>query len=422
MTERVFQLIGSCNNFPWGKKGSDSLAARLCAKFDKQFSAKNDEPYSELWFGDYPDYPARVLSTRELLSDVLDKNKEVLLGKKVIEEELLYSDGKQKGQHLPYLPKILSIDKALPLQIHPDKYLAEKLHKQDPDSFPDANHKPEIAIALTQFEVFAGFKPACEIKALFTSIPALRKFVPENPPEKWDDNILRQITLSLLSASPETVKSVESDLQSFPSDKLAKNQAYIQDLLPRLQKQYSSTDPGTLVALLTMNFMTLLPGEALYIPADGIHAYLSGDIVECMARSNNVVNAGFCGPSERHDLKLFTESLTFREQNAMDLYLPYEEINDKKTRVYNPPIREFRVLRTQLKGAGQQKERLEKNDGPAVFIVTSGQGKLKADGKEFGLEEGSIFFVAPGVEVEFEAAGSAAGEDEVAFEAFTIAV
>jgi mannose-6-phosphate isomerase len=41
-----------------------------------------------------------------------------------------------------------------------------------------------------------------------------------------------------------------------------------------------------------MNFLTLNPGEAIYIPADGIHAYLSGDIIECMARSNNVLNSG----------------------------------------------------------------------------------------------------------------------------------
>ncbi|KAM7193120.1 mannose-6-phosphate isomerase [Rhypophila sp. PSN 637] len=402
MTDRVFQLIGSCNNFPWGQKGSKSLAARLCAKSDKEFSPEDDKPYSELWFGDYPDFPARVLSTRELLSDVLDKNKETLLGKRVIEEELLYSGGKQTGQHLPYLPKILSIAKALPLQIHPDKYLAEKLHAEDPETFTDANHKPEIAIALTPFEVFAGFKPAQEIQALFTQIPDLRQFIPESAQNStnWDENSLRELVLTVLKATPETVKSVEAALQKADLSSM-KKQTYIQDLLPRLQEQYSKRDPATLVALLTMNYMTLLPGEALYIPADGIHAYLSGDIVECMARSNNVVNAGFCGPSEKNDLELFAKSLTFGEQNVEDLYLKYEEISSGKTRVYNPPIREFRVLRTTL--GGGDFEVLGQYDGPGVFIVTKGRGQFKADGKEFGLEEGSIYFVAPGVEVQFEA-------------------
>lgn len=96
MTERVFQLAGSCNNYPWGKKGGQSLAAQLCKGTVKDFEIKDDEYYSELWFGDYPDYPAKVLGTGELLKDVLDKNKQTLLGKRVIEQ----LDGQ-----LPYLPK-----------------------------------------------------------------------------------------------------------------------------------------------------------------------------------------------------------------------------------------------------------------------------------------------------------------------------
>jgi mannose-6-phosphate isomerase len=171
MTDRVFQLIGSCNNYPWGKKGKESLAAKLCKKTDKNFQIKDDEFYSEMWFGDYPDFPARVLDTGELLKDILDKNKEGLLGKKVIDQ----LDGQ-----LPFLPKILSIAKALPLQIHPNKDLAAKLHAKDPGSFTDPNHKPEIAVALSKFELFAGFKPLSSIAPLFDNLPALRSFVPAN--------------------------------------------------------------------------------------------------------------------------------------------------------------------------------------------------------------------------------------------------
>ena len=97
MTDRVFQLSGTCNNYPWGKQGRKSLAAQLCARTDRSFEIKDDEYYSELWFGDYPDFPGRVLQTGELLKDVLDKNKETLLGKKVMEQ----LDGQ-----LPYLPKV----------------------------------------------------------------------------------------------------------------------------------------------------------------------------------------------------------------------------------------------------------------------------------------------------------------------------
>ena len=73
------------------------------------------------------------------------------------------------GGVLPFLPKILSIAKALPLQIHPNKDLAAQLHAKNPDQFTDDNHKPEISIALGKFEVFIGWKATEDIQALFDS-------------------------------------------------------------------------------------------------------------------------------------------------------------------------------------------------------------------------------------------------------------
>ncbi|KAJ4291269.1 hypothetical protein N0V88_006271 [Collariella sp. IMI 366227] len=316
MTDRIFQLTGTCNNYPWGKKGQQSLAAQLCKKTDKNFQIKDDEFYSEMWFGDYPDFPARVLKTGEPLKNVLDKNKEKLLGKKVIE---------QLDCQLPFLPKILSIAKALPLQIHPNKDLAAKLHAKDPDNFTDPNHKPEIAVALSKFEVFAGWKPLPEISPLFTNLTFLHPFVPPNT-TTWTDATLRSVTRALLEADDNTIKSLHSQLLSAPPHLFHEipNAGPIQALLPRLQDQYGPVDPGSLVALLCMNFMTLSPGDALYIPADGIHAYLSGDIVECMARSNNVLNAGFCPRAERNSIDLFAETLTFKAHSKGDMVLESE--------------------------------------------------------------------------------------------------
>jgi mannose-6-phosphate isomerase len=390
MTDRVFQLSGSCNNYPWGKQGQESLAAQLCRKTDKDFQIKDDEFYSEMWFGDYPDYPARVLKTGEPLKDVLDKNKEKLLGKKVIE--------RLDGQ-LPFLPKILSIAKALPLQIHPNKELAAKLHAKDPENFTDPNHKPEIAVALSKFEVFAGWKPLSEIAPLFR-LPALRPFVPGEPTQ-WSDQTLREVTRKLVSADEGTVKQTEHLLLSNSKSELG-DAAYILDLLPRLQKQYGPEDPGSLVVLTCMNFMVLGPGDALYIPADGIHAYLSGDIVECMARSNNVLNSGFCPPGDRNNIDMFTDTLTFKAHSKGDMLLPSKETPKSKTgktRVYKPPMSEFDMLRAEL-GPGEDDE-IGESEGPGVMIVVRGSGRMEADGERFDLAEGAIWFVAPGVKVKW---------------------
>ncbi|KHE84800.1 mannose-6-phosphate isomerase [Neurospora crassa] len=385
-TDRVFQLTGSCNNYPWGKKGKDSLAAQLCAKTDKSFQIKDDDFYSEMWFGDYPDFPAKKFDTGEPLKDILEKNKETLLGKKVIQN----LDGQ-----LPYLPKILSIAKALPLQIHPNKELATKLHKKDPENFTDPNHKPEIAVALSKFEVFAGWKPLSHIVPLF-QLSFLRQFVPAGTTDTWTDATLREITRSLLKAEEGTVQYIAQSLRKTPKEDLGPKNDYIPDLIPRLQDQYGPKDPGTLVALLCMNFMVLQPGDAIYIPADGIHAYLSGDIVECMARSNNVLNAGFCPPADRNSYDLFAETLTFEGHTAADMLLPSNKSEKSKeghTVVYKPPMSEFDMLKADL-GAGETDE-IAPSDGPGVLIVTSGQGTMLAGGETFDLKEGSIFFVAP---------------------------
>ncbi|KAI0397904.1 mannose-6-phosphate isomerase [Xylariaceae sp. FL0594] len=392
-SDRVFQLAGTCNEYSWGQKGSDSLAATLCAKTPGSgFEIDPSKYYSEMWFGDYPDFPGKKLETGEPLADVLKRDKEKLLGKKVIEHF---------DAQLPYLPKILSIAKALPLQIHPNKELATKLHEKDPENFTDPNHKPEIALALGKFEVFAGFKPLEKIAPLFKLGPL--KGIEAASTERWTNETLRNVTRELLKLDEETVKTIASELSKVPPNELS-DAAYILDLLPRLQDQYGPEDPGSLVALLCMNFLVLDAGDALYIPADGIHAYLSGDIVECMARSNNVLNVGFCPPADRNNVDMFANTLTFKAHSKEDVLLPpktSERGKNGKTLIYSPPMREFDMLSTSL-GKGESEE-ITASDGPGVLIVTSGQGTLRADGEEFELSEGYIFFIAPGVSVKLEA-------------------
>jgi len=394
MTERVFQLAGTCNNYPWGKLGKQSLAAQLCAKTPGTgFELKDDTYYSEMWFGDYPDFPGRVLETGELLKDRIDRNKQILLGEKVI---------KNYDAQLPFLPKILSISKALPLQVHPNKDLSAKLHKEDPENFTDPNHKPEIAVALSEFEVFAGFKPLDQITPLF-KLPALKPFVPENTSD-WTDKVLREVVRTILKADDSTIKSAQDELAKTPKSDLPADAGYMLDLLPRLQEQYGDQDPGNLVALTTMNFMTFQAGDAIYIPADGIHAYLSGDIVECMARSNNVLNTGFCPRAERNSIDIFANTLTFKAHSRDDVYLPAEKTNKSKTgktKIYRPELSEFDMLKTDL--AKGESDEISASDGPGTLIVTKGSGVLSADGKNFEIGEGFIFYVAPGIPIKLEA-------------------
>ena len=134
------------------------------------------------------------------------------------------------------------------MQIHPDKDLSAKLHAKDPEKFTDENHKPEIAIALGPFEVFAGFKPNSDIQILFDQLEPLKKFSPSSH-ENFNNESVKTICLNILNASDETIKNTQQGLQRLPRESF-REQAYILDILPRLQEQYSVEDPGSLVALL----------------------------------------------------------------------------------------------------------------------------------------------------------------------------
>ena len=152
--------------------------------------------------------------------------------------------------------------------------------------------------------------------------------------------------------------------------------------------------------------MKLNAGSAIYVPADCPHAYLSGNIVECMARSNNVLNTGFCPRASRDNISLFTSALTFSPHNADEVLLPSERSErgrEGKTRIWAPPMGEFDMLKIELKK--DEREVVRAVGGPSVLFATSGNGSMKADGQDFEIKEGYVFFVGQGVEVQFEAEG-----------------
>ncbi|KAF2803515.1 mannose-6-phosphate isomeras-like protein [Mytilinidion resinicola] len=395
MVEKVIQLKCSCNEYPWGQKGSESFAARLCAKTPgTDFKIDENKPYSEMWMGTYPELPSYVLKTGEDLQDVLDANSTELIGRSI----------PKKFGHtkLPYLPKVLSIAKALPLQLHPNKSLAAELHSRDPSQFTDPNHKPEIALALSDFEAFVGFKPLKDIESLMQLAP-LQPYMPLIKKPRFDDQTLKHVVKTMLMASDEDISKTTAALLNIPRDSFGE-ETYIPDMIPRLAEQYDQTDPGIIVALITMNYITLKPGQCIYIPADGIHAYLSGTIIECMARSNNVLNTGFCPRGDRNSAETFCSCLTFTPHAADEAILADEKFSKSKngkTKLYSPPLSEFSILATEL-GDGEQ-EHIEAIEGPSIFICTQGEGMLEANGKSYEVKEGYIFFVGVGTEMDFVA-------------------
>ena len=204
--------------------------------------------------GTYPEPPSYVLSTGEELQTAIGREPDTLLGKNIIKK----FDG---NTTLPFLAKILSIRKALPLQLHPNKEMAAELHRAHPSSFTDPNHKPEIAIALTRFEAFCGFREFRDIETKMRNLEPLRRFLPPEMAEerqvRFDKRSLKHVVQAILKAPDNVVSETVRNLKGLPRDAFGRD-TYIPDLLPRLWDQYDKSDPGLLVATLVNDSYLLI--------------------------------------------------------------------------------------------------------------------------------------------------------------------
>ena len=186
-TTAVFKIIPTTQSYDWGKLGLTSKVAQFASQSQiPGFKIDERSPYAEvssvsiifftagwypqqLWMGTHPTSPSLVLSSRKVLSEHLASHPE-LIGKSIVEN---FDAG---NGSLPFLFKVLSIQKALSIQTHPNKQTAEILHAQHPDIYkgmyfhryslfhsdfhrnPDPNHKPEMALAITPFQALCGFR------------------------------------------------------------------------------------------------------------------------------------------------------------------------------------------------------------------------------------------------------------------------
>ena len=190
------------------------------------------------------------------------------------------------GRNLPFLFKVLSVRIALSIQAHPNKALAEKLHHDDPFHYPDANHKPELAIALTEFEAFCGFKPHSEIEFLLNNVPEFKDTVGVETATKYiasndKKQNLQELFSALMTAPEELVQENLAVLKSrwFSTEETNPRLQTLRKLFIKLSVDFPE-DIG-LFAIFFLNYLVLQPGEAIYLGQDEPHAYiLGGEILQ----------------------------------------------------------------------------------------------------------------------------------------------
>nr|XP_011464099.1 PREDICTED: mannose-6-phosphate isomerase 1-like [Fragaria vesca subsp. vesca] len=394
---RPVRLRCSVKNYDWGILGHHSKVARLFA-LNSGSDIDPAKPYAEFWIGTHESGPSFAESGSEedpvSLKSWIARDPSVL-GQKVLDKW---------GPDLPFLCKVLSVQKALSIQAHPDKEMARVLHKLHPGVYRDDNHKPEVALALTEFEALCGFISLKELKEMLRTIPEIAELVGVADAEKIllvgerhesgkVNTDLEAMFSRLMLSSKETISKMISKLKRRLNQEKKKRQLTVKEqLVLRLENQYPA-DVGAIAAFF-LNYVKLKRGEALYCGPNEPHAYISGECVECMATSDNVVRAGLT--SKQIDVQTLLSMLKYR-QGAPEI-MQGVSLNAYTTR-FIPPFEEFEVDSCNLPHSASVV--FPSFIGPSLFLVTAGKGRFDAGlaGDDVVtedddiVEEGEVLFV-----------------------------
>ena len=322
----IYKLKCACQNYDWGQYSNCSLVAIALKKNEQEVD--ENKKYAEYWMGTHPNGPSKIIK----------ENKEILLSDEI------------NGQ-LSYLFKILSINKPLSIQLHPDKAFAEILHKKYPKIYKDDNHKPELFIALSDFELLFGLvelNKAIEIVKKYKECFNLKESeeLIKNPSiEKYKNFIERLIFLNK--------EEYEKILKLILESKESKDNY----LIKKLYDNYG-LDSGILISLF-MNYLHKKKGEAVFINENIPHSYIYGNCLELMACSDNVIRLGLTPKlvdKENFDkiVKINFEDMIYDKSNRDEsdfmeiddknkiIKYDIKNINDFKLEVYE--IKEDRII------------------------------------------------------------------------------
>ena len=350
--------------------------------------ADDGAPWAEAWYGSHPAGPARVAGG-DVLSTLIEAEPERLLG-----EDIIW----RFGRRLPFLLKLIAPEQPLSLQVHPSQAQAAEGYALEEEAgialdhpsrnYKDTNHKPEMVLALTRFQAVAGFRAprrAVEVLAGLDSVLArrMRRTLRLNPTRYG----IRQVFSDVVSASTRPTPEEISDLVAViaarfeagtsPSLRVDSNVLKMAVTFPG--------DPGIAAALL-LNPVTLQPGEALFVPAGSVHAYISGLGVEVMASSDNVLRAGLT--AKHIDVP---EMLACVDYVAAPPVRPAPEYLSRATRAYYAPVDDFELMVTTVVAADGRLP--VPGRGPRILLAVEGAVTLVTQADTQTLAQGEAVVV-----------------------------
>ncbi len=379
----IYRLENVIQPYAWGSK---TAIAELLG-----LPVPQDDPQAELWMGTHAKGPSMTVTGRERVSL-----------QKLIEDDpgrMLGEDAAGRfGAALPYLFKVLAAARPLSIQAHPNRqeavegFARENLEKKPLDAkdrnYRDDNHKPEIICALTPFWAMNGFRSAEEaVRYIEPVCPATLNSAFNAFKEAGEGGRKRFFEI-LMTLSEEARKQACDEIVGQATALAGRSDVY--RWMVALSEAYPA-DMGVLSPAL-LNLVCLSPGQAMYLPAGQLHAYLEGTGIELMANSDNVLRGGL---TPKHvDLPELLKVVRF-EQTTIEL------IEGGHTRAgesfYSCPAEEFALSRIDVEEgrpyASASKRSLE------ILLCIEGNGLVEtSSSEEMAVKKGDSLAVPAGLE------------------------
>ena len=379
-------IINTPRPYAWG---STTAIAQLLGH------AASGGPEAELWLGAHPGSPSVILDPTQTggaadLAEWIAADPETTLGR-------FAASGR-----LPFLLKVLAAATPLSLQAHPTLEQARAGFQRENElgiardaperNYKDAFPKPELIYALSPtFDALCGFRPLDEVRALLRALIDASLGMEDPQPQPLED-LLDSLSGSDV-ALPETVEWVigrrtgVATLVSLVTMLASRGvSGYDAEMatVSSLAVEYPG-DPGIVISLL-LNRVSLAAGEALYLPAGNIHAYLSGLGIELMSASDNVLRGGL---TPKHiDVPELLSVLDFTP-----VEVPYLHATSPSERVaaFRPDGADFELLRID----GMFLDASVALTGPAIALCISGEVSISGAASSSSLALGDAVYITP---------------------------
>ena len=369
----MFKLEGKVQHYSWG--GTEFIPSLL------SISNIEKRPFAEYWMGVHPSAPSVVRDDEHAYSlpELIQTSTQNYLGEHTLKQ---FSD-------LPFLLKILDVREMLSIQVHPSKEEAKKGFDREnaagvPLSAPnrnykDANHKPEMMVALSDFWLLHGFKKESLLRETLTSVPEFSSLIQVFENLGYKGLYQHVMEMAQLDVDQLLTPLSERIVPAYEAGDLPKSSPDF--WAARAIKTYPGHFDRGIFSIYFFNLVNLKKGEAIFQGAGLPHAYLEGQNVELMSNSDNVLRGGL---TPKHvDVEELMKHTLF-EAIVPQIMTPTIAGPEK---TFNCPVPDFSMKWIALENESYQ----IKTEGPEILFVMEGEGQL--DGK--AVSKGNAFFLMP---------------------------